>query len=134
LTTKLEDLDFADDIALLSSTKQQIETKTDRLTHEAEKEGMWTNVNCCDSPKNDSPKNDCVGGYLRPRKGDESGADPRQQGEGRQGEKELDGRTGVRYTSQRPTELVGGRVLKHYVPHGMKRIGEGGGERPNDLL
>ena len=34
----------------------------------------------------------------------------------------------VRYTSQRPTELVGGRVLRPYVPHGMKLIGEGDGE------
>ena len=34
----------------------------------------------------------------------------------------------VRYTSQRPTELVGGRVLWPYVPHGMKLIGEGEGE------
>ena len=34
----------------------------------------------------------------------------------------------VRYTSQRPTELVGGRVLRPYVPHGMKLIGEGEGE------
>ena len=34
----------------------------------------------------------------------------------------------VRYTSQRPTELVGGRVLRPYVPHGMKLIGEGEGK------
>ena len=34
----------------------------------------------------------------------------------------------VRYTSQRPTELVGGRVLRPYVPHGMKLIGESDGE------
>ena len=32
--------DFADDIALLSSTKQHIQTKTDKLTHEAEKVGL----------------------------------------------------------------------------------------------
>ena len=35
-TTKLEDLDFADDIALLSSTRQHIQTKTDKLAHEAD--------------------------------------------------------------------------------------------------
>ena len=29
--TKLEDLDFADDIAFLSSTRQHIQTKTDQL-------------------------------------------------------------------------------------------------------
>ena len=38
-TTKLEDLDFADDIALLPSTKQHIQIKTDKLAHEAEKGG-----------------------------------------------------------------------------------------------
>ena len=59
--------------------------------------------------------------------GDESGADPGQHGDvrGRQKEKDLDGRTGVRYTSQQLTELVCGRVLRTYVPHGMKWIGEG---------
>jgi len=34
-TTKLKDLDFADDIALLSSTRQHIQT--DKLAHEAER-------------------------------------------------------------------------------------------------
>ena len=63
-----------------------------------------------------------------PGKGNESRADPRQHGEGwwREKEKELQGRTGVRYTLQRQTELVGGRVLRPYVPHGMKWIGEDG--------
>ena len=32
--------------------------------------------------------------------------------------KKVDGRTGVRYKSQRLTELVGGIVLRPYVPHG----------------
>lgn len=36
------------------------------------------------------------------------------------------GRTGLRYKSQRLTELVGGTVLRPYVPHGMKEIGEEG--------
>ena len=31
----------------------------------------------------------------------------------------------MRYKSQRLTELVGGIVLRPYVPHGMKKIGEG---------
>ena len=35
LTLKLDDLDFADDIVLLSSTKQQIQHKTTRLDEEA---------------------------------------------------------------------------------------------------
>ena len=42
--TQLEDLDFADDIALLSSTRQHIQTKTDKLTHEAERVGLKVNV------------------------------------------------------------------------------------------
>ena len=49
----------------------------------------------------------------------------------------LDGRAGVRHKSQRLTELVGGIVLRSYVPHGTKRIGEGEGhfergESPGD--
>ena len=31
----------------------------------------------------------------------------------------------MRYKSQRLTELVGGTVLRPYVPHGTKRRGEG---------
>ena len=31
---RVEDLDFADDIALLPSTRQHIQAKTDKLTHE----------------------------------------------------------------------------------------------------
>lgn len=38
--TKPEDLDFADDIALLSSTRQHIQTKTDKLAHEARRVGL----------------------------------------------------------------------------------------------
>ena len=34
-TSKLDDLDFADDIVLLSSTKQQIQDKTTKLEEEA---------------------------------------------------------------------------------------------------
>ena len=41
-TTKLEDLDFADDIALFSSTRQHIQTNTDKLAHEAV--GLKVNV------------------------------------------------------------------------------------------
>ena len=48
---------------------------------------------------------------MDPWKGDKSGADPRQHGEGRQREKELDGRSGERYTSQRPTELESVQAL-----------------------
>ena len=42
-TSKLDDLDFADDIALLSSTKQQIQDKTTRLDEEARRVGLKIN-------------------------------------------------------------------------------------------
>ena len=45
--TKLENLDFADDITLLSSTRQHIQTKTDKLAHEAGKVGLKVNVHKC---------------------------------------------------------------------------------------
>ena len=34
----------------------------------------------------------------------------------------------MRYKSQRLTELIGGVVLRPYVPHGTKWIGDGEGE------
>ena len=37
ITKKPEDLDFANDITLISSSKQHIQAKTDRLIHEAGK-------------------------------------------------------------------------------------------------
>ena len=46
-STKLEDLDFVDDIALLSSTRQHIPTKTDTLAHEAERVELKVNVDKC---------------------------------------------------------------------------------------
>jgi len=46
-TTKLEDLDFADDIALLSSTKKHIQTKIDKLAHETERVGLNVNADRC---------------------------------------------------------------------------------------
>ena len=39
-TSKLDDLDFADDIALISSTKQQIQNKTTKLEEEARRVGL----------------------------------------------------------------------------------------------
>lgn len=35
-----------------------------------------------------------------------------------------DGRTGVRYKWQWLTEMVGGIVLRPYVPHGTRKIGD----------
>ena len=46
-TSKLEDLDFADDVALLSSSKEHIQTKTNRVTEEGERIGLKVNVNKC---------------------------------------------------------------------------------------
>ena len=43
-TSKLEDLDFADDIALLSSNRQQIQTKTDRVNNIAGSTGLKINT------------------------------------------------------------------------------------------
>lgn len=45
-TAKLEDLDFSDDMVLLSSTKQHIQTKIDKLAHEAERVGLKVNAEC----------------------------------------------------------------------------------------
>ena len=59
-TTKLEDLDFADGIALLSSTKQHIQTKTDKLTHEAERVGLKVNVDKGKLLRINSRSNDAV--------------------------------------------------------------------------
>ena len=52
------------------------------------------------------------------------GQNPIQHGEGWQREKVWHERSGVRYISQRPTEVVGGRVL----PSGMKTEGEREGD------
>ena len=46
-TTVLEDLDFADDIALLSSKFNDLHEKTGRLTEEAAREGLKLNARKC---------------------------------------------------------------------------------------
>ena len=46
-TSKLDDLDFADDIALLSSTKQQIQQKTDMLVRNSGQIGLKANRQKC---------------------------------------------------------------------------------------
>ena len=43
-TSKLDDLDFADDIALLSSTKQQMQDKLNKLDAEARRVGLKINM------------------------------------------------------------------------------------------
>ncbi|XP_068675670.1 uncharacterized protein [Montipora foliosa] len=44
LTTKLDDLDFADDIALLSSSRNQMQEKTSRMDREAKRVGLKINL------------------------------------------------------------------------------------------
>ena len=45
--TQLEDLDFADDIALLSSTLENLQTKTSRLEENASRVGLKLNAQKC---------------------------------------------------------------------------------------
>ena len=47
ITKKPEDLDLANDITLISSSKQHIQAKTDKLTHEAGTVGLKVNVEKC---------------------------------------------------------------------------------------
>ena len=58
--TKLEDLDFADDVALLSSTRQHIPTKTDKLAHKAGRVGLKVNVDKSKLHRINSRNNDMV--------------------------------------------------------------------------
>ena len=44
LTTKLDDLDFADDVALLSSSRNQMQEKTSRMDREAKRVGLKINL------------------------------------------------------------------------------------------
>ena len=57
---ELEDLDFEDDIALLSSIRQHIQTKTDTLAHEAGRVGLKDNVDKCELLRINSRNNDMV--------------------------------------------------------------------------
>ena len=44
-TNKLEDLDFADDLALLSSTRRQLQLKNERLSNASKGTGLKININ-----------------------------------------------------------------------------------------
>ena len=46
-TSKLEDHDFADDVALISSTLRHVQLKTDRLVENVERTGLRVNVGKC---------------------------------------------------------------------------------------
>jgi len=69
--------------------------------------------------------NDCRTALTWAQRGGKNGEDHGQHGEGlwREKWKKRDGRTGVRYKWQRLTEMVGRIVLRRYVPHGTKKIG-----------
>ena len=79
------------------------------------------------------PNNDCIN--LDTGRATKTGQTKDTHGGGqRRGKgKRLDGRIGVRYKSQRLTELVGGVVLRPYVPHGTKWMGEGEGNATSFL-
>ena len=70
-------------------------------------------------------KNGCITALTWAPEELENGEDQGQHGEGRRREKwkKGDGRTGVRYKLLQLTEMVGGIVLRPYVPHGTKKIG-----------
>ena len=51
---------MADDIAPLSSTEQRIQTKTDKLAHEAKRVGLKVNVDKCKLLRINSRNNDVV--------------------------------------------------------------------------
>ena len=63
--------------------------------------------------------------YPGPQRGGENREDHVQHGGGRRREKwkKRDGETGARYKWQRLIEMVGGIVLRPYMPRGMKKIG-----------
>ena len=46
-TSKLEDLDFADDVALICSTQRHVQSKTNRLVENAERTGLRVNESKC---------------------------------------------------------------------------------------
>ena len=43
-TSKLEDLDFADNIVLMSSTRQHMQTKSKKLEEDSERVGLKINI------------------------------------------------------------------------------------------
>jgi len=45
--SKLEDIDFADDVALISSTQRHVQLKTNRLVTNAARAGLRVNVDKC---------------------------------------------------------------------------------------
>ena len=59
-TSKLEDLDFADDVALISSTQRHVQLKTDRLVESAERTGLRVNVGKCNVMRVNARNNEAI--------------------------------------------------------------------------
>ena len=57
---KARGFDFADDVALLSSTRQHIQTKTDQLAREEGRLGLKVNVDKCKLLRINSRNNNMV--------------------------------------------------------------------------
>ena len=59
-TSKLEDLDFADDVALISSTQRHVQLKTNRLVENAERKGLRVNVVKCKVMRINARNNEAI--------------------------------------------------------------------------
>jgi len=59
-TSKLEDLDFADDVALISSTQGHMQLKTNRLVENAERTGLRVNVGKCKVMRVNARNNEAI--------------------------------------------------------------------------
>ena len=59
-TSKLEDLDFADDVALISSTQRHVQLKTNRLVENAEMAGLRVNVAKCKVMRVNARNNEAI--------------------------------------------------------------------------
>jgi len=59
-TSKLGDLDFADDVALISSTQGHVQLKTNRLAENAERTGLRVNVGKCKVMRVNARNNEAI--------------------------------------------------------------------------
>ena len=59
-TSKLEDLDFADDVALISSTQRHVQLKTNRLVENAVRTGLRVNVGKCKVMRVNARNNEAI--------------------------------------------------------------------------
>ena len=59
-TSKPEDLDFADDVALISSTQRHVQLKTNRLVDNAERTGLRVNVGKCKDMRVNARNNEAI--------------------------------------------------------------------------